>query len=105
MEVTYLLYAIGLIAVVYLPQTWQLFLPLFALLAAAYLVYGFATRFLGFFGLATPGYSQWWTGVMFFFIIALLWGQEGLAIGSIGIVIQLLFSFALGLAGFVASLG
>jgi len=97
MEFMYLLFGIGIVALVYFPKIFNAVLPIIALVGAFYLVWGISSHMLsGIFGVANKRKDDWWNGIAILTVIILIYGQGTIAVKSVMFFVLLIWNVIFG---------
>lgn len=95
----YVLFGIGIVALVYYPRLFSAILPLVALLGAFYFVWGILSRTLsGLFGIGAGRRDDWWNGLAILTVIVLIYGQQGIAVKAVGLMVGAIWGFIGGIS-------
>jgi len=95
----YVLFGVGIVALVYYPGLFSAILPLVALVGAFYLVWGVLSRIIsGLFGIGAGRREDWWNGLAILTVIVLIYGQQGIAVKSVGMMVGLIWGLVNGIA-------
>ena len=97
-EFMYMLFGIGIVALVYYPRLFSAILPLIALVGAFYLVWGVLSRMVsGLFGVGAGRREDWWNGLAILTVIVLIYGQQGIAVRAVEIMVGAIWGLVSGI--------
>ncbi|MFC2175299.1 hypothetical protein ACFLQ2_05580 [archaeon] len=91
-EFMYMLFGVGIVALASYPNLFKAILPFVALLGAFYLVWGILSRLIsGVFGVGGYRREDWWNGLAILTVVVLIYGQPGIAVNSVTLLLNLIW--------------
>ena len=96
-ELMYLLFGVGIVALAYYPALFSAMLPFVAMVGAFYFVWGLISRVVsGVMGLGGSRRDDWWNGLAILAVVVLIFGQAGAAVASVTFILRMIWTLVLG---------
>ncbi len=98
-ELMYVLFGVGIVALAYYPKLFGALLPLVALVGAFYLVWGILSRIASSFSsIGASRRDDWWNGLAILTVIVLIYGQQGIVVKAVSLMVGAIWGFVYGIA-------